>query len=276
MTDLQRKSFELLQIVVGICEKWEIPYYLVCGSALGAVKYGGFIPWDDDIDVGMLREDYQRFLEIAPTELPEWCFIQNYKTDKLYPQTYSKLRNSNTTFIEKNIAHLPSNHGIFIDLFPIDGYPKGIAARVLFKYRIRINRMIRYSVIKNHPVDNIRFRNRILRIFGVHRLAIQAHEYIEKLYSRYSVRNSELWCNYGNWQGELEFAPQWHYGNGTWGTFEGLRVRIPENYDAYLTQKYGDWRSDPPPEKQKSHHNSVVIDAHRPYTHYLREKQKEQ
>ena len=77
MTDLQKRSFELLGIFVRICEKWDIPYYLVCGSALGAVKYGGFIPWDDDIDVGLLRKDYERSLLVAPQELPEWCFLQN-------------------------------------------------------------------------------------------------------------------------------------------------------------------------------------------------------
>ena len=112
MNDLQRKSFELLQIFVAICEKWNIPYYLVCGSALGAVKYGGFIPWDDDIDVGLLRPDYQRFLEIASGELPDWCFLQNYKTEKYYSHTFTKLRNSNTTFIEEDVADLEMNHGI--------------------------------------------------------------------------------------------------------------------------------------------------------------------
>jgi lipopolysaccharide cholinephosphotransferase len=88
------------------------------------------------------------------------------------------------------------------------------------------------------------------------------------LYTKYPPEESELWCNYGNWQGKLEYAPKWHYGEGTWVTFEGLRVRIPENYDAYLTQKYGDWRSDPPLEKQKSHHVSTIIDTEKPYTFY--------
>ena len=80
---------------------------------------------------------------------------------------------------------------------------------------------------------------------------------------------SKLWCNYGNWQGKLEYAPKWHYGQGTEAVFEGMTVRIPENYDAYLTQKYGDWRSDPPEEKQKTHHHSTIIDVEKSYTYYF-------
>ena len=71
MTEIQKKSFELLCQFVEICEKLDLEYFLVCGSALGAVKYGGFIPWDDDVDVAMHREDYERFLEQAPKLLPE-------------------------------------------------------------------------------------------------------------------------------------------------------------------------------------------------------------
>ena len=268
MTDLQKKSFELLQIFVKICEKWDIPYFLVCGSALGAVKYAGFIPWDDDIDVGLLRPDYERFLAVASQELPEWCFLQNYKTEKNFTHTFSKLRNSNTSFIEEGVKRISMNHGIFLDIFPIDGYPNKPFEAKLFELKRKVNAWIRDSVYEDHPVAKIKTRNRILRFFGIHQKTYQAHEYINKLYASNPVQESELWCNFGNWQGKLEYAPRWHYGNGTWATFEGLKVRIPENYDAYLTQKYGDWRKDPPAEKQKTHHISTIVDTEKSYTFY--------
>lgn len=268
MTDLQRKSFELLQIFVGICDKWNIPYYLVCGSALGAIKYGGFIPWDDDIDVGLLRADYQRFLEVAPRELPEWCFLQNYRTEKNYYHSFSKLRNSNTTFIEDCVAELEMNHGIYLDIFPLDGYPEKKLDICVFELKRKLNAWVRYSISPNSLNPKVRKRNRVLRLLGVHKKAYDAHVRLEKLYSRYSPDQSELWCNFGNWQGELEYAPKWHYGHGTYATFEGLRVRIPENFDAYLTQKYGDWRNDPPQDAQKTHHLSTIIDTEKSYTIY--------
>lgn len=268
MNELQKKTFEMLQIFVGICEKWNIPYYLVCGSALGAVKYGGFIPWDDDIDVGLLRKDYQKFLEVAPKELPEWCFLQNYCTDPAFPHTFSKLRNSGTTFIETGVAALLMNHGIYLDVFPIDGHPVRPLDKLFFEVIQKWNDWIRFIPVDN-ALPKVRLRNRVLRFLGLHKREYNAKVNLEKLYSAYPPEKSEFWCNYGNWQGELEYAPKSQYGNGAWATFEGLRVRIPEDFDGYLTQKYGDWRSDPPASQQKSHHTGVVIDTERSYQDYL-------
>lgn len=276
MNDLQKKAFELLQTFVGVCEKWDIPYYLVCGSALGAVKYGGFIPWDDDIDVGLLREDYEKFLSVAPGELPEWCFLQNYMTDPMFPHTTTKLRNSNTTFIEDGVAHLAMNHGIYLDVFPIDGYPSGHFGKLIFEVTKKWNEWIALLNMKHSKTLQIRIRNQVLRLLGYHKKTNQACCRLENLYRSYAVQNSELWCNYGNGQGKLEYAPRWHYGEGAWVTFEGLPVRIPENYDAYLTQKYGNWRAELPQERQKSHHVGIIIDTENSYTNYTGENGKKE
>lgn len=269
MNDLQRKSFELLQIFVGICEKWDIPYFLVCGSALGAVKYQGFVPWDDDIDVGLLRGDYRRFLEVAPGELPDWCFLQNYKSEPGFIHTFSKLRNSNTTFIEAGVAKIPMNHGIYIDIFPLDGHPEGIWKQIHFKLCQKLYSWMRFCVLDHESKPRVRFRNKLFRAMGYHKRLGKTLKKNEALYCAYPPETSELWCNYGNWQGKLEYAPKWHYGSGTWANFEGLRVRIPENFDVYLTQKYGNWRDDLPDKDKKSHHYSIVCDAERPYTEYI-------
>ena len=84
MTELQEIEFGLLQQFLSVCEQLNLTYYLVCGSALGAVKYGGFIPWDDDIDVALPRKDYEIFCREAPRILPEWCFLQNYHSEPQY------------------------------------------------------------------------------------------------------------------------------------------------------------------------------------------------
>lgn len=104
MTDLQKKQLEMLRAVDKACEQLSLRYYLVCGSALGAVKYKGFIPWDDDLDIGMLRPDYEIFIENAQRLLPDNYFLQNYRTDPTFPQVFSKVRDSSTTFIEKSSA----------------------------------------------------------------------------------------------------------------------------------------------------------------------------
>ena len=198
MNDVQKKAFEMLRIFIDICEKWNIKYYLLCGSALGAVKYQGFIPWDDDIDVGLLRKDYRRFLEVAPKELPEWCFLQNYSTDPANPFASTKLRNSNTTFLQISVAHLPINHGIFIDVFPLDGYPQGCGARMLFELRKKILLWKCFCSLSGPEDPKVRFRNKVFRILGYHRRTPRTLEKLENLYSQYPPEESDLWCNYCN------------------------------------------------------------------------------
>ena len=123
MNDVQNVVMDMFKEFIKICDTLNLKWYMINGSALGAVKYGGFIPWDDDLDVGLLRTDYEIFLEKAQDLLPKHIFLQNYRTDKNFPHIYSKLRNSNTTFIEPSIAKLDMNHGIFLDIFPLDYYP---------------------------------------------------------------------------------------------------------------------------------------------------------
>lgn len=271
MNDLQKKEFELLKLFVDICEQLDLTYYLVCGSALGAVKYNGFIPWDDDIDVALPRKDYEIFLERAKEYLPDNVFLQNYRTDKLYYGLGSKLRNSNTTFIEKGIEHLNINHGIYIDVFPLDGYPiekkeqKYFERKKMYFYRRRYVRLRPFW----HRDVGLTLCSLAYRICGMFSKTEKYVECNEKLNASYLLEKSEMWCNYANSFRKVEYSPKWYYGNGRWAEFEGLKVRIPEKYDEYLTQKYGDWRQDLPKEKQIGHHYYKVLDIEKPYTEYM-------
>ena len=126
-------------------------------------------------------------------------------------------------------------------------------------------RLLSYYNVECGKIKKI--RNRLIRLFTPNPQRV-ARRYT-KMISRYDIDHSWLICNHGNWQGTLEYAPKWHYGEGAWATFEGLKVRIPENYDAYLTQKYGDWRADLPEEQKSGHHYYEIMDLERPYTHYI-------
>ncbi len=273
MTELQQTAFEILTDITQVCKILEIKYFMICGSALGTVKYQGFIPWDDDIDIGMLRKDYERFLKEAPQYMPSHLFIQNYKTDKSFAQIYTKIRNSNTTYIEKSIAHLNINHGVYIDIFPLDGYPTDKAQQSrLEKNKTKYKRQLACACRVQRS-----FLSKLIcgvnRLMGCHkRTHIIARKY-EALVSKYSIKESKLICNHGNWQGELEYASKEQYGNGIMMKFEGLDVRVPEKYDEYLTQKYGDWRADLPKEKQVGHHYYTVCDLTKPYTEYIKNNQ---
>jgi lipopolysaccharide cholinephosphotransferase len=270
MNDLQKKEFDLFACFADVCDRLGLPYYLVCGSALGAVKYGGFIPWDDDMDVGMLRADYERFLREAPALIPSHYFLQSYKSDPAYPLIFAKLRDSRTTYVEKGIAHLPVNHGVYIDIFPLDGYPDIPREQKRLERRKRFHKTLLLAALRGNYGPKARFAVGVMRFFGVHKRTGKILTRYEALISRYPPETSAVICNHGNWQGKLEYAPREQYGKGTVASFEGIPVRVPELYDAYLTQKYGDWRADLPPEQQVGHHYYTVMDLETPYTEMIR------
>ena len=268
MNALQKTEFDILKTVTEICDQNGITYFLVCGSALGAAKYGGFIPWDDDVDVGMYREDYERFCEIAPAQLPSCYFLQTYRSDPHFPMIFAKVRDARTTFIEKSASELDIHHGVYIDVFPLDGYPIGEREAALLERRKRIYHLQLACAFRFNERQSWKSKCffRMERLLGFHKNTDRTAEKYERLISRYPIADSELICNHGNWQGKLEYAPKWHYGEGAWAIFEGLRVRIPEHYDAYLTQKYGDWRADLPEDRKQGHHYYEIMDLERPYT----------
>lgn len=269
MTELQQIEKNILACALEIVDRLHLTYFLVCGSALGAVKYNGFIPWDDDIDIAMPRKDYTVFCEKAGELLPPYLFLQNCHTEKNFPYIFSKIRDSRTTYIEKGMAGLDINHGVYIDVFPLDGYPVELKEqRWLEKQKLK-HQLVYLSCLQTHLSWKVRMIVNAEKALGVPCRAAAYAKKFEKVISAYAPEASEYWCNHGNWQGKLEYAPREQYGEGYWTTFEGLRVRVPERYDEYLTQKYGDWRADLPLEQQEGHHYAAVIDLHSPFCDYI-------
>lgn len=269
MNGMQKKAFELLVEFVEVCEKHELDYFLVCGSALGAIKYQGFIPWDDDIDVAMYREDYEKFLELAPEMLPQHMFLQNHWTDPEFPAINSKLRDSHTTCIETSASRLNINHGIAIDIFPLDGYPKDrLHQRVLEIKKTVFVKLLNTVYYRENRIKRIILMplKLLCNLIGQGTLL----EWYESMIRKYPTVDTEVLVNHGNWQGHKDYTPKYELGNGKKATFEGLEVRVPAEYDNYLRRKYGDYRQDPPPENQKSHHIYSVVDVDRPYTEYMK------
>lgn len=276
MNGLQQCQLRLLEAFLQACRELGLRYYLVCGSALGAVKYGGFIPWDDDVDVAMPRPDYEMFLEKAQAILPEGLFLQNYRTDPQFPLLFSKLRDSGTTCVEAGHKHLRMHHGVHIDIFPLDGYPTEPAEQRVFEkkkaaFERRRKVVLRYNRLKHPTAVKTNLTYLLYRLFGLYGDTAETLAQYNAFLASYPLEDSQLWCNHGNWQGVLEYAPKNQYGWGAGAKFEGLDVVVPEQMDAYLTQKYGSWREDPPAHKQVSHHSFAVCDLSKPYTHYCTE-----
>ena len=117
-------ELEIFKVFLDIANKLDIKYYLIGGTLLGAVRHKGFIPWDDDIDVGLPRKDYEKFIAEAQKYLPDYYFLQTYETDPEYPLSFAKIRDSRTTYLETALNNKKINHGVFFDIFPLDFYPE--------------------------------------------------------------------------------------------------------------------------------------------------------
>ena len=120
---LHKELYQILEEIIRICTKYDIPYFIQGGTAIGAFYENAILPWDDDIDIGLTRENYNRFLEIAPKELNKDYFLQHVLTDSHTPFYFTKIRKNNTMFVEKDFKHLPIHHGLYIDVFPFDKVP---------------------------------------------------------------------------------------------------------------------------------------------------------
>jgi lipopolysaccharide cholinephosphotransferase len=269
MTELQECEYKILCKTIEVCNLLGLKYYLVCGSALGAVKYNGFIPWDDDVDIALPRKDYERLCREGQTLLGEKYFIQTADTDKMFPRISGKIRDVNTTYIEKTVSSLDINHGVYIDIFPLDEYPK----LKLQQLHLEIKKWIYHhqaACVYAEPRKGLSELYRRLNILlGYDRKTNQRVKLLEKSLTQFRGKKDDVLCNHGNWQGKLDYSLKEQYGDGTWAVFEGIKVRIPKKYDEYFTQKYGDWRADLPKKQQVGHHYAEIIDLNRPYSDYI-------
>ena len=130
---LKQIQTNMLKEFIEICENNKLQYFVIYGTLLGTIRHKGFIPWDDDIDVIMARNYYETFMKIGQKSLSEHLFLQNHITDKNYLCNFAKIRNNETTFIEIATQNIDINHGVYIDIFPLDGLAKNKLVRTIHR-----------------------------------------------------------------------------------------------------------------------------------------------
>lgn len=257
---LHKVELEILNKVDEICKKYNLSFQLSGGTLLGAVRHKGFIPWDDDIDLTMVREDYDRFIQVAPKELGDEYFLQCYDTDDCY-FPFIKIRKNNTVFNEDLIAHLDCHKGIFVDIFPFERINnphsfvlklrammvKNIWDVILFKKKIHKSRrdmrhpifdsvlsILPYSVLKNLQVGLMKGAN---KKDGKYLCALcGGYNYIKDIHE-YSQMMPTFLIN-----------------------FEGKKFPTYNNPDHYLTHLYGsNYMELPSKEKRVNHVPKEII-----------------
>ncbi|SFC85841.1 LicD family protein [Clostridium uliginosum] len=261
LKDAQALMVSILKDVDQLCEKHGLKYFLDAGTLLGAVRHKDFIPWDDDMDIGMLRQDYDKFLEIAKKELPEHLFLQTFKTDKYYDiyPVPCKIRYNGTILIEKAIGENDKMHnGVYIDIFPYDSLPKT-------KWVYKLQRTLSYEILKSlnrlrDKPEHLSFKNRIT--FTFYKLvtkifSIKRREKFFKFLINWNDPNSK-YMGYGvdTYWSEYVYKKE-DYFDLVKLEFQGEHFYAPRNYDAILTQLYGDYMTLPKEEERVWHAKEI-------------------
>lgn len=249
---LQLIELELLVEFDRICRKYEIQYTLTGGTLLGAVRHGGFIPWDDDADVAMLREEYERFKKACQIELDSKFYFQDMRNTQGYRWGYGKLRKKGTLFLRENQEHMPYEQGVFIDIFPRDGVPDDYIMRKLHKFQCFCVRKSLWS-----EVGKVAHKQKNMRIwFGILNKMMGNHIYkiYEHLVERSNKKRTKLVRNlmFPVPNGKDGYLRAW-YEESTELEFEGHRFMVNKSYKAWLIQEFGDYMCFPPQEKRKIH-----------------------
>lgn len=251
---LQLKMLDILLTVTSIADKHNIPYWLSGGTLLGAVRHGGFIPWDDDIDIEVLWADYHKLLRLLKEELPSDLYLQTPK-DKGYRLLFSKVRDKNTIVHEQDdVYDRFSEKGIYIDIFPEERSYMPLKKIVDFFYGRGYRRIKR-----GQPFLSPKFFFEYTLSLLIYPLGISLKWLARGFCS--IMRPSNILHSYGIGNSTNHNA-SYMFPVGS-VIFEGYRFSAPKNIDAYLKKQYGDYMSVPPKEKRATHFIQVTdkIDA---------------
>lgn len=260
---VQLTQLEILREVERVCRENDIQWFLCCGTLLGAVRHQGFIPWDDDLDIGMLRADYEKFCRLAPEKMdPRFC-VQNWYTEPAYPLPFGKVRMRNTVYEEAKSRTFREN-GFYIDVFPFDNAPEDPADQAA--HAVKLNDLFRLKLMKSGykpwlEKDRINWKKRIGYLF----YQIKAVKYSqEELARRYdalaaSYPDGTVLCRQRGLR-KLECYPAEWFRELTELTFETEKFPGPMAYDAVLCAQFGDYMTPPPEESREDRHQIVRVD----------------
>lgn len=265
---LHKVDMEIVKNVIDICEKNNLEYFMLGGTMLGAIRHKGFIPWDDDIDLGLPRKDYDKFLEIAPEQLANNLKMVNYKTDSNYHYYITRILDIDTKVIEERIGSEDEKYtNASIDIFPLDGTPNNDILRKIYFFRVLYHRAL-MSLCYKDSIDKKRKRSKKEKIllWVMMRLPIEKittaykqKEKIDKLLKKQDFYNSKYVGNIMGAYRTKEIVPKEFYGNGKMYQFEDIKMNGLELYDEYLKYTYGDYMKLPPEDKRKTHFKIVEI-----------------
>lgn len=260
---LQLLQLEILKDIDKICTEHHLTYYMVGGTLLGAVRHNGFIPWDDDIDIAMYREDYNKIQKILISNMSDKYFVQNFYTDRYYTRYIAKVRLKGTRQVEKGLAEVDSHKGVYVDIFPLDYVKKksglelwvrGAIVRCLFAYKtMRVG--TNHEMVKAKQV-----LKQLLRWITF----LIPNAFVNRLFDYSCSKDNGKACLYttsfaSRYRWKRQLYTNSVFGKGTRLDYEGCRFNAPVQYETILKRIYGNYLEFPPEEKRYEGHKLVEI-----------------
>lgn len=280
MNEIQGREYEVLTELKKIFERHGLRYFAVGGTCIGAIRHKGFIPWDDDIDIGMPGKDFELFRTQYYKELP--CEYRKVDGDNSLSHNFLffKVHDSRTTYVEYYAEHTPDRYtGVFVDIMPVDGLPvqekqiKNLIKKInlLFLLNSWKRPSSRKGTYKEKMKDFI--ENILLKAFTFNYFSNK----IYKLMNHYDFDTTSK--VYFTWRDPAIsitrklYSKEW-FASTIEVPFETGTIAVPVGYHEYLTQDFGNYMKLPPKEVQKSVHNIYISDMDRPYSYYVELEKK--
>ncbi len=262
-------ELDLLYKLLEVCRKYDLKCYADAGTLLGAVRHKGFIPWDDDIDVVMFREDYEKLRAVAQEEFKAPYFFQCAYTDTNYIRGHAQIRNNDTTAIAYREVRRKAerNYGIFIDIFVLDGVFQNKFILKMQRSIVNICREGMFVLITRDDQLTKRqgMEKKFLKMLRIDR--IKLYRIMDAALKGAAVERSEMVAPLGFIHETVKRIRDKHlYDKIEWMDFENIKVPAPGRYHEFLSNRYGDYRK---PVQVPTTHGGVYFDPDKSYKEYL-------
>lgn len=269
INQIHQRLFKMAKVFHQFCMQHNLKYFMLGGTMLGAVRHNGIIPWDDDMDFGMPREDYDKLITLRE-ELQQPYTFNTHTKNKDFRYGFCKMYDESTTYIEQMASESQFIGGIYIDIFPLDYIGDDNKKAVRIARKIYKRRKIVSGIFSKGK------RSTFIKQLGANMLNTlpktnKWFDYPYRLLKKYNKENSSYFINaYGAW-GEKEIAPKNWFEVPTLYKFENFELCGTKEYDGYLTKLYGNYMV-PPPLDKRGGHSIAYIDFDMPYKEYVKKQ----
>ena len=271
LSELQKLDFEALKAFIGFCDKHGLRYYAIGGTLLGAVRHKGFIPWDDDVDVAMPRKDYDKLISLVTSgeTIGEDFTVECWQAGDKIQSYFAKICPVKVEIQEEVLEETSFRKGYLVDIIPLDGTPEGGLARKIYYAKVMWLRFlcgtanVHTGIVTSRP----KWEQGVLRIVRALRLyrflsVDKTYCKMDRLFRRQKSENASFAGTVMGAYKTKEIVPRVYFGTtydeySLW-EFEGLQIRGPKEWDAYLTHMYGDYMTLPPESERKVHYKKQI------------------